>query len=812
MSGRIMDAETGDPIPFASVVVFGKNIKTATDFEGRYKLKFSVKADSIKVAIVGYEARSKAVVIGTIQVIDFQLKQSRVELTGMVIKPKANRALIIIDSLLAHRRFNDPAQLESYECENFNKLELAVNNISKDLKNNPLAKKLGAILDTANHLAGEDGRPVLPVFISESVTDFYLLKNPYRVKEYIKATKITGVGVEDGSTISQLTGSVFQEYNFYDNWIKIIDKQLPSPVGKFYKQNYYLRLMDSSEENGRKVWEISIRKRRKNDLQFSGTVWIEEGSFAMKRIVLEVDKSANLNFIEKIGFQQEFEPTKSGCWMPVRTRLIMDIDQVTKFSAGILAKYYTTSSKIIPNKQRPLKFFDERIEVAEDSKLQEDSFWLKQRLSLGKSNDERFLKMVDSLKELPVIKTYVDYVELLVGGYKRIGKIDIGPYIQLYNNNIVEGHRFRLGIKSNYTMNRNFYWRVYGAYALKDQRWKFGGGLDYVLKRKPWNKIVYDYKNDVEAVGLIPSDISTAGNLFTAVSLFSRIGRWGYVSQHRLMYELAPAKGFTTRLKLEHKRFTATEPYGGWNFDYLYSGIHTQNFTNANATAEIRYCRKDIYIQNDNDRINVGDNNRPIYLLAYTKGAKNVLGSQFDYHKLRANIQHTVFFRRYGTGYYQVSFIKFFGALPYPLLDVQYGNQSFIYNSKTFNLMRFCEFVSDQSLSGEYEHHFEGLFFNRIPVVKKWKLRLFANGRMVWGSISQKNLNLIPKLDDEQKEVTTFRPFNNIPYAEVGYGIENIFKVLRVDFVHRLTYLDSHANSTLPVRPFGVRLSLQFKF
>ncbi|MBI3234910.1 MAG: carboxypeptidase-like regulatory domain-containing protein, partial [Bacteroidetes bacterium] len=144
--------------------------------------------------------------------------------------------------------------------------------------------------------------------------------------------------------------------------------------------------------------------------------------------------------------------------------------------------------------------------------------------------------------------------------------------------------------------------------------------------------------------------------------------------------------------------------------------------------------------------------------------------------------------------------------LPYPLLDVQLGNQSFIYNSNTFNLMRFVEFVADESYSGFYEHNFEGGFLNRIKGVRNWKLRTFAHVRGVWGKISDTNWSLIPDYNLYGESVTKFQKFGKVPYMEIGYGIENIFKLLRVDFIHRLTYL-SNPN----IRPFGVFISVQFK-
>jgi len=144
--------------------------------------------------------------------------------------------------------------------------------------------------------------------------------------------------------------------------------------------------------------------------------------------------------------------------------------------------------------------------------------------------------------------------------------------------------------------------------------------------------------------------------------------------------------------------------------------------------------------------------------------------------------------------------------VPYPLLENHLGNTTFIYNPNAFNLMRFFEFASDRYASLNYTQHFEGSFLNYIPAIRSLKWRLVGTANILYGGISQKNLNNI--LD---QKVLGISGLNNTPYIEAGYGVENIFKFFRVDFIHRLTYRNNINSFDGTVKNFGVKFSAQFR-
>ncbi len=802
ITGNVKDAETGDAVPYATVKAIVSGTKSQANFDGSFKILLQALNDTIEISASGFI--SKAIEIKDTNILLVKLNRQTTELKAVIIRPKANKALRILDSVYIHKQFNNPDLLISYQCENFNRIELAVNNLSKSMTNKALTKKLAVLMDTNKQLLNEDGKFVLPVFISESVSDYYCIKKPLKERDIIKAVNITGVGVQDGATISQLTASVFQEYNFYNNWITVVDKQFASPLNPQAKKLYYIKLVDSMDIDGKKCYQISLRKRHSQDLLFTGDIWIEDSTFALKRMVLETDKSANINFVEKIKLQQEFFATTAGPWLPNKTRITIDIDQFQKKAAGVIAKYYTTSNNIIVNKPPPLKFFDDRVTVNEDSHLYQDSFWSTKRQENTADADPRFISMVDSVKEVPIIKRYTNIIDVIANGYLHYKKLDFGHYIYLFNHNYVEGYKVRVGFKTSYKWSRDLQFGGYIAYGFTDQRIKYKVRGDYVFSRKPWIKAGYALRHDIEGVGLGDVNFSTKNNLFAVVSFFTSLRKFNLATEHLLWMETAPTRGMTTLFYIRTKNFN---PQG----DYVFGWNDAQNnyhntFNDFSLTIDNTYSRKDVYIQNNNERINLGSVS-PRFNLSYTLGIKGVLPQSFSYHNLSFYIDHKIFLKRLGSAYYKIRGNYILGTLPYLLLDIQKGNPTFVYNSSTFNMMNFVEFVTDKSISAEYEHHFEGLFFSRIPIIKKWNLRFFVNGKTLWGSIRQANLDFLPKTSPYLETITRFEQLGNVPYAEAGYGIENILKAIRIDFLHRLTYL-GNPNT----RPFGIKLSAQFKF
>ena len=217
ISGKVTDSETGEGMPFVNVYFEGTTKGATTNFEGHYKFTTDSPGDSLTASYIGYKAKIKAVKKGLNQQIDFQLvpDATTLEAVDIVYGEYENPAWEILRKVVENKDRNDKRSLAAYEHESYTKIEIDVDNITEKFREKKIVKKITNVLDSIQRIAGEDGKPILPIFISESLSDVYYIKDPERKKEHIKKSKVTGLGITDGSTVSQLIGSSFQEYNFY---------------------------------------------------------------------------------------------------------------------------------------------------------------------------------------------------------------------------------------------------------------------------------------------------------------------------------------------------------------------------------------------------------------------------------------------------------------------------------------------------------------------------------------------------------------------------------------------------------------------
>lgn len=809
IKGKITDSDTGEGMPFVNVYFNKTTIGTTTDFDGYFNLPIpnTIQSDSLVASYIGYTQKVKYFEANKSQVINFQLKPDAQTLqeVQVVYGEYENPAWEVLRSIIDQKKKNDKRSLDAYEYESYTKIEIDVDNISEKFRKKKVVQKIIAVLDSIERIAGEDGNPILPVFISESLSDYYFLKEANRKKEVIKKTKVTGIGVSDGSTVSQIIGSSFQEYNFYKNWLNIVEKDFVSPIADSWKLFYEYELEDENAIISQlPTYRIKFTPKRPQDLAFSGTMWIDKQSYAIKQIDVTVGQSANLNFVEKIKIQQEYANVeKGGAWLPNKTRVLIDIGEIRDDWAGMLAKFYVSNKDFVVNKPRDPKFFDEKLKLAEDALINNTpEYWNKYRHDSLTASEKNVYLMIDTVKNLPVVKTYVELANIVINGYKKAGKFDIGPYSYAYAFNDIEGHRFRIGFRTNYDFSKKFIFKGYGAYGLRDEQWKYLLEGQFLISRKPWTKLGISRSVELEQVGIYNDDLNNTV-LFNAFSRFGTLRRpfTNYLNKVWFQTEILP--GLRQGITFKNRRF---DPL--YNFQFFLPQndvLRKQSFTVSELSFELRYSPGERFIQNDNSRISLGNGSRPTLLLKYTYGIDNLMGSNFNYHKYFLGVNQTFRLGTLGRSRYELTAGYTPSTIPYPLLESHLGNESSFYNDNSYNLMNFFEFVSDTYTSLKLRHQFDGLIMNRIPLFKKLKWRLFTTANILYGSVRQENIEIIPTQDEFGNVVAGFNALGDHPYTEVGYGVENIFKFIRVDFIHRLNYLNKDTNS------FGVRFSAQFK-
>ena len=806
MQGKVTDSNSGDPIPFVNVVFKGTAIGTTTDFDGNYLIKTGKPTDTLITSYIGYKSRSKAVKRGGKQTINFQLNEDITNLQEVVVMSGENPAFEILRNVVQNRDKNDKRKLTAYEYDTYTKIEIDIDHISDQFREKKIVQKITQVMDSVERIAGEDGKPILPIYITESVSKLYYRDNPSLKTEHILKSKINGVGMEDGTTTIQFIGSSFQEYNFYQNWLNIVSKDFVSPIADGWRLYYEYDLTDSLFIGDDFCYRLDFYPKSPQDLAFTGIIWITKKEFALKQIDASVGSQANLNFVEKIKIQQELAPTELGPWLPVKNRVLIDVGELSKNSAGMLAKFYTSNKNFIVNRPLEPAYYERPILVAEDARMfEEEKYWDTLRHEPLSETEKNVYRMIDTLRNIPVVKTYTDIIKAFLDGYVKVGKVEIGPYLGFMAWNNVEGLRLQFGFKTNINFSKRW---IYGAqlgYGFADTRIKYTASATKIISKHRWTTLSFRVRSDISRIGI--DEESLADNpIFLAATRWGFFRRGYYFNEYRVAFQRELFKGFTQKISFRNWTFDPTFNFGFYEDPTDVNSAVLEEFISSEVSLESRYARDELFIQNDNERLSLGTVKWPVITLKYTRGISGVFGSDFDYHKLRLSVKKRIRFGPLGYSYLTVTGENVFNTLPYPLLALHLGNQSPLYSTVTFSLMNYGEFVSDHFASLQYQHYFEGLFLNRVPLLRKLNWRLLGTANILAGGMRQANKDLIADTNSSGEKVDEVGFLGDKPYVELGYGVENIFRFLRVDFVHRLSYLENDN-----ARKFGVLFTVQFQ-
>jgi hypothetical protein len=817
IKGKVSDASTLEPIAFVDVYFKNSSIGCRTGFDGTFEISTnSPPFDSLTVRFIGYISSTKPIKKGETQIIDFMLTPSALGLKELVIKPGENPAVTLLKKVWAKKDSNNMDKLKAYQYQRYSITQVYLRKFFESSNEPAIDKNIHP--DTVESFSletHENNVPPTPVYVNEAVSDVYFIKSPEREKVVVRASSTKSVANVETEMVSQLIQKSIL-YNFNDNYINILDKNFVSPVssgGLFYYKYY---LTDSMYIDGKYCYEIQVKAKRKEDLAFNGYIWINDTTFALKRISVELGKEANLNFIKRIKIQQDLAPTTENAWVPQKTRIMAD-------AVNIFISAYSSNNNIIVNNPKTLAFYDKELEISDTANNLSAQSWKLYRPGSLNNIDSLAIHKIDSMKKKLSVKLLTALVNMSVKGYVNLGKIEIGPYLLVYRKNDVEGNRFRLGFYTNSSFSKQWILKGFLAYGTKDEKLKYNGQVEKFLSRKSWTKVGVQYSEDVENLGAVDEFYNNSSFLSLASS-FGGSDKLNLIKLGRCWIESDIFKGFTQKVIFTNKQISPLSK--DYFFEYYTNAERTNTSSNiyiSEITFLSIYQAKATFIVDKNNRFPVLLKKAPVFTFNYTIGFKNILQSQFNYHKASLEIKHNISLGGWGYFIYDMQLTKVFSSLPYPLLNFLAGNESIFRSDRMYNLMNYGEFVADQTAELFCTYHMEGLIFNKFPLLKKLGLRSVASAHLAYGSFDIKkngtysNLNptgILPEYDISGNKLTVFNTFiKNKPYVEISYGVENIFRIFRIDAIHRLSYLD-YKNSDYIKKPskFGIKIGAAFRF
>ncbi len=796
ISGKVYNSQVNEVMPFVSIIGIGTIYGTVSDIDGNYSFDITGHVDSIRAIYVGYNNTTLKVKQGATQVINIGMAPKSTDLTVVDIVPGENPAVTILKKVYKHKEENNKQKLDAYQYEVYNKLEFDLNNIDEKFQNRKVMKPVKFIFDAIDSTNPSE-KPHLPLFFSESISDFYFLKNPKCQKEIIKGSKVSGVA---DASVAQFTGDMYQNVDVYDNNILVFGKSFVSPISNNGVAYYKYYLVDSMTIDGHWCYQIQFKPKRKQELLFVGNVWIADTAFAVKRLEMNIVDDANINYVNSFYVIQEYD-NQSSAWMMIRERVIGDFILADK-KMGFYGRKTASYRDFVIEKPKEADFYQrtDNLVVEKGAENRNDSFWVASRHDSLTRTEKGIYQMVDSVQSLHIYKSWESIVITAYTGYKVIGPFEYGPWYKTISGNPIEGTRFRVGGRTSNSFSRWMELSGYVAYGTKDEKFKYSFGYKTFITKKPRRLTGINYKNDNEILGL-SNNAFTTDNIIATLFKRNPLSNFTTVESYEYYYEREWFKGLDTKLSFTTRNMF---PIGAVGYVQNQPDGSTQNFqriTTSEIKLGVRFAYNDKYVESVFTRSSVGTK-APIIQVLYVEGLKGVFGSQYQYRKLSINLDDRLRFGIFGYTNYILEAGKTWGKVPFPLMTLHAGNETYIYDWSAFNMMNYFEFASDMYAQATIIHHFEGFFLNHIPLMRKLKWREVATFKYLVGSVSAAN-------KAEMVFPTTLHTLDHGPYMEAAAGIENIFKFFRIDCFWRLSYLGAdHPN----VAPVGVRFSLQVLF
>ncbi|MEP7163586.1 MAG: DUF5686 family protein [Ferruginibacter sp.] len=799
VTGIVLDAHTREPVGFASVyMVAGRNGMT-TDSAGNFSIHLDPSSkDSLFVSFVGYRlSKTPAASIDITKPLIIEMARGSNN-SEVIIKTKINKGLFLWKKIMSKKKYYNRYNLPNFGYESYNKLEVDLKNFkSNKVLKAVLFKPFSFVLENIDSTSEKD--PFLPAYLVESLSDYAFQKSPKKYLETIKATHTKGFSNE---SISKLLGVMNQNVSIYSNYINIIDRDFISPFNDNADNYYSFHVPDTQILNGEKIFHFTFDPKRAGQNTFRGDAWVISKTYQIQKITMYIGKEANINFIDRLSIFQEFNAINDSIYFLTRDKFFTDFKVLGKNSLTLIGRKTTSYKDIVINSDSITNIFkDQKIEEVVKTipgvTARSDSAWNELRHDTLSVNEKAIYATIDKLLAMPKFQRLKTNIKFLATGYRNIGNLEIGPWFNWISSNQWEGTRFRFDLGTNTGFNKKLYLHGYLAYGTKDKKIKGLAEAYWIPTRNPnLVRLHVAYSSDIEN-GISQYGEVSQDNIFSlAIRKSDTTRKFIYVKNWRFEVLKDWGKGFSTELFFMHRQF---DPLLHLPMKSNFPVSSGESLTSFEIAIKLRFAYLEQFFEGDYFRYSLGTK-YPVAELMFTKGIPGVFNSAYSFTKFTASIKDKMRISPLGTLSYKVYAGKVNGGLPFAFLEIHPGNDLYYYNANTFNLMNRFEYISDKWAGINIEHNIGSGIFRFTPLTRKLKWRQFWNIKTLWSSLSDENKKI--------NGITAFKYLNGGNYTEIGTGIDNIFRVFRLDFVWRLNPPPSIPGNSR----FGIFGSFQFQF
>lgn len=832
ITGVVVEESTGDTIPFPSVQYKKEKIATSGNAYGRFSIK-RLNGEKLTFSAVGYQELTILIGPNTPSEMKITLKTDTKQLKGVTVKTKRskysrknNPAVELMKRVIAAKKRTDLANHDYYQFNKYQKITFAINDIKPtELENEKLKKKKWLInqIETCPY----NNKLILPLSVDETVTRNIYRKDPKTEKSIIMGQSSSGVNdlIETGDILNNVLKDVFTDVDLYDDQIRLLQYPFTSPIGKDAISFYRFYIVDTVYVDRDKCFHLQFLPNNQQDFGFRGEIWIlADSTLHVKRCNLTLPKKSDVNFVDNLQIIQEYTRLPEGDWALTTDDMFVEMSIAKFLTKAIVIR--TTRMSDYAFDELPDKLFKGKTKVLHESNamMRDEAFWNKYRsveLTKSESSMDAFINNLSQQKAFKYIifgvRAFIEnFVE--TGSQNHPSKVDIGPINTMISSNFIDGVRTRISAQT--TANLNPHWFLSGYYARgwDSRKNYYKGELTYSFNKKeylprefPKRTLTFTSTYDVCS----PSDKfmhTDKDNVFTALK-WTKVEKMMFYNRQQLSFEREEEWGFRTTISLKTEE---NEACGDLFFKPLSmvgmedAMIGQGKFRTTEARIELRYAPGETFINTKQRRLPV-NLDAPVFTLSHTTGIKGFLGGDYDYNFTEASIYKRLWLNSWG----KIDILAKGGIqwnkVPFPLLIMPAANLSYIISDETFNLINNMEFLNDRYASLDISWDLNGKIFNRIPILKKLKWREWLGIKCLWGTLTDKN-NPTLAANAGDGMLMEFPEGSYImdskrPYIELIAGIHNIFKIIHIQYVHRLNY-----NHLPTATKNGVRLMMRLTF
>ena len=822
LTGVVTDAETGEPIPMASIIYKGHNVAKVADVDGRFSISRHA-GWNLTVSAVGYKERILPITDKTRQGLKIALKPDNHMLTEVKVKAKRQRysrrdnpAVELMRRVIDAKKQADLKTHDYYQYNQYEKLTLAMNDLTPEqLEQKPFTTKRW-LLDQVEKCQYND-KLILPVSVDETVSQHIYRKDPHAEKTIVKGQHSNGINdlFETGDILTVAMKDVFTDVNLYDDQIRLLQFPFTSPIGKDAISFYRFYIEDTLEIERDSVIHLHFLPNNQQDFGFRGDLYVlKDSTLHVRRCELTLPKKSDVNFVENLRIEQEFSQLPGGEWVLTLDDMIVEL-QFAKFLKKALVIRNTRLTDYAFDELPKSLFKGKRPEVKEaDAQMRNDDFWAQYRqveLTKSEGSMDKFLENVQNIKGFKYI---IFGLKALIENFVETGhpsKVDIGPVNTIVTHNFIDGYRIRGSAQTTANLHPHLFLKGYMAHGFDSKKNYYDAEFIWSMNKKeylprefPKRTLTFQSTYDVMSPSdkFLPTD---KDNMFVALK-WSTVNKMMFYNRQQLTFEYEQDWAWKTTLWVKTEE---NEACGNMHYQPL-AAPEIPAIRTTELHAEVRYAPGETYINTKQRRLTI-NLDAPTFTLGHTVGIKGFLGGDYRYNLTEARLYKRFWMKSWGKIDCYLKGGVQWNQVPYPLLAMPAANLSYLMEDETFNLVNNMEFLNDRYASLMLSWDMNGKLLNRLPLIRRLKWREFFGVNVLWGALSDKNNPFLAK-NAGNSLLMQFPEGCHVmdshrPYVEVVAGIHNIFKLIHVEYIRRLTYLD------LPTsQKQGVRFTFRMTF